>query len=46
MQVQTNLSFNGRCKEAIELYRQAVDAELDILVDRFGIALMIHAMPG
>lgn len=32
MQVQTYLTFNGRCEEAIEFYRRAVGAELDMLL--------------
>ncbi|MGQ0698310.1 MAG: VOC family protein [Panacagrimonas sp.] len=32
MQVQTYLSFNGRCEEAIEFYRQALGAEPEMLM--------------
>jgi PhnB protein len=32
MQVQPYLFFEGRCEEALELYRQALDAEVDMLM--------------
>ncbi|MGQ0621956.1 MAG: VOC family protein [Panacagrimonas sp.] len=32
MQVQTYLSFNGRCEEAVEFYRQALGAQSDMLL--------------
>lgn len=32
MQVQVYLHFNGRCEEAIEFYRQAVGAQVDMLM--------------
>ncbi len=32
MQVQAYLSFNGRCEEAIEFYRSALDAEVLMLM--------------
>lgn len=31
MQIQPYLTFNGRCEEAIEFYRQAVGAEVQML---------------
>ena len=35
MQVQPYLSFEGRCEEAIEFYRGAIDAQVEMLM-RFG----------
>ena len=35
MQVQPYLSFDGRAEEAIEFYKQALDAEL-VMLSRFG----------
>src|SRR4051812_1573662 len=32
MQVQPYLFFEGRCEEAIEFYRKAVDAKVDMLM--------------
>ena len=32
MQVQPYLFFNGRCEEAIEFYRQALGAQVDMLM--------------
>ena len=32
MQVQPYLFFEGRCEEALEFYRQALDAEVDMLM--------------
>ena len=32
MQVQPYLFFDGRCEEAIEFYRKAVDAKVDMLM--------------
>ncbi|MGE5469601.1 MAG: VOC family protein [Bacteroidota bacterium] len=32
MQVEPYLLFSGRCEEALEFYRQAVDAEIDMLM--------------
>jgi len=32
MQIQPYLSFNGRCEEAIEFYRRAVGAEVQMLM--------------
>ena len=32
MQVQPYLSFEGRCDEAIEFYKKAVDAKVDMLM--------------
>ena len=32
MQIQPYLFFDGRCEEAIEFYRQAVDAKVDMLM--------------
>jgi PhnB protein len=32
MQVQTYLNFNGRCEEAIEFYKKAVDAKVGMLM--------------
>jgi PhnB protein len=32
MQVQPYLFFEGHCEEALEFYRQALDAELDMLM--------------
>ena len=30
--VQTHLNFEGRCEEALEFYRQALGAEVDMLL--------------
>jgi PhnB protein len=32
MQVQTYLNFNGRCEEAIEFYKKAVDAKVGAMM--------------
>lgn len=32
MHIQPYLFFNGRCEEAIEFYRQALDAQVDMLM--------------
>jgi PhnB protein len=32
MQVQTYLNFNGRCEEALEFYKKAVDAKVGVMM--------------
>jgi len=32
MQVQTYLNFNGRCEEALEFYKKAVDAKVGMMM--------------
>lgn len=38
MQVQPYLSFDGRCEEAIEFYKQALGAQ-------FGVSWMVYVAP-
>ena len=32
MQVQSYLFFDGRCEEALEFYKKAIDAQVDMLM--------------
>lgn len=57
MYVQPYLFFEGRCEEAIELYRQALGAaqmpmgptffasRFGMVADRFGVSWMVIAAP-
>jgi PhnB protein len=45
MQVQTYLTFNGRCEEAIEFYKQALGADVEMMM-RFKEAPGGQCAPG
>ncbi|TLG72506.1 VOC family protein [Culicoidibacter larvae] len=39
----THIYFNGQCKEAIELYKQALNASVETLIEDPEHSLVIHA---